>query len=310
MGKESSAPSINVPNPPNFKKSYKQGVNVYLKYLDRFLNREMQMRNRYDPQRIAEQQGLQDRFGPTQYRQMLDALRAIDPTGYALREQTGNAISRDLSAGTHLTDDQQQELEQEVRRSQAARGNTYGQAPVQAESFTKGRYGQQLYQQRLMNSLNFQNAATPESWLQMIPPVSADRSMAYVNPNAGFQGAQYDMQNYQNLLGAATANASGGGGGGNSWMSTIGQIAQIAGPIIGMAFSDKRLKTAIKAVGSIKGTKMYEYEYKGEPGVKRIGPMAQDVEKKNPDAVIKDPASGFRIVDFRKLGLPLPLPVS
>src|SRR5436190_1016362 len=101
------------PPAPNQKQSYLTGVNTYLSTLPRFLQAEMTNRYGYDPQRIAEQQGLQ---------------------------------------------------------------------------------------QQIQNAMNFQNSATPEAWIQGIAPIQADRSMAYVNPNAGFQGQQFALQTYQNQL--------------------------------------------------------------------------------------------------------------
>jgi hypothetical protein len=68
-------------------------------------------------------------------------------------------------------------------------------------------------------------------------------------------------------------------------------------------FSDRRLKKDIKKIGKTNdGQNLYSYKYKGsdEP---QIGLMAQEVEKKRPDAVVTTP-SGFKAVDYDKaLGL-------
>jgi hypothetical protein len=261
---------------------------------------------------------------------MLDALKALDPTGYALREQTGHAISGDLAAGTHLTADQSQDLEQQIRRTQSRTGNAYGQAPVQAEAFGKGMAGLQLYQQRLNNAMQFQNSATPESWASLIPPVNADRQAAYANPDTAFQYLNAVNAAYGAQVQAMLGNAAASSGGSNPWMSALsgamsgastgmmfGPYGAGIGAVIGglggglsSAFSDKRAKTHIKPVGKVKGVKMYEYAYKGKPGVKMIGAMAQDVKKTNPDAVVTDPATGLMKVNYAKLGLPLPTPLS
>lgn len=66
--------------------------------------------------------------------------------------------------------------------------------------------------------------------------------------------------------------------------------------------SDKRVKKNIKPVGELKGHKLYEYDYKGKfaDGRKHIGVMAQEVEKKQPNAVLKG-SDGFRRVDYGSL---------
>lgn len=66
--------------------------------------------------------------------------------------------------------------------------------------------------------------------------------------------------------------------------------------------SDKRLKKGVKHVGELKGHKLYEYEYKNADNGhgKQIGVMAQEVEKRRPDAVSKR-RDGYRQVHYGKL---------
>src|SRR6266404_7955882 len=87
------------PSAPNPAQSYSQGIQIYLRNLPRMLQMEQENRGLYDPQRIAEQQGLQAQFGPTQYAQQLAALHQLDPTGTALRTQLGTRIAGDLNRG-------------------------------------------------------------------------------------------------------------------------------------------------------------------------------------------------------------------
>ena len=67
--------------------------------------------------------------------------------------------------------------------------------------------------------------------------------------------------------------------------------------------SDRALKTDIEKIGTDKGTELpiYAYRYKGDPKSypKAVGPMAQDVEKKYPQAVRK--VAGKRIIDVTKI---------
>lgn len=64
-------------------------------------------------------------------------------------------------------------------------------------------------------------------------------------------------------------------------------------------FSDERLKEGAQRIGEMAdGTPLYRYRYKDDPsGEVHIGPMAQEVEKTSPGAVMDDPASGYKMVD-------------
>lgn len=77
----------------------------------------------------------------------------------------------------------------------------------------------------------------------------------------------------------------------------LGGMFGIAGNFI--KYSDRRLKTDIKKIGKTDdGQAIYQYRYKAGGGM-QLGLMAQEVEKKHPDAVSKD-AFGFRRVDYSK----------
>jgi GH24 family phage-related lysozyme (muramidase) len=63
-------------------------------------------------------------------------------------------------------------------------------------------------------------------------------------------------------------------------------------------FSDKRLKNDVKEIGETHdGQPIYSYKYKGDDRT-QIGLMAQDVEKKHPDAV--GLMGGYKTVDYKK----------
>lgn len=62
--------------------------------------------------------------------------------------------------------------------------------------------------------------------------------------------------------------------------------------------SDRRLKEDIKRVGKTDGgLGVYTYRYKGGDDTVHMGVMAQELEKKNPDAVHR--INGFRAVDYK-----------
>jgi hypothetical protein len=66
----------------------------------------------------------------------------------------------------------------------------------------------------------------------------------------------------------------------------------------GFFSSDERLKTNVKEIGKTNdGQKIYSYKYKGDDRT-QIGLMAQDVEKKHPNAV--GLMGGYKTVDYKK----------
>jgi hypothetical protein len=324
MGKGDKAPSIKLPKQPNLRKSYQQGLNVQLKNLNRMLNREQQARDTYDPKRIEEQQQLQDQFGEKQYQEMLDALNKLDPQFTPARKALGDSVMTDLDAGYGMTPDQEREVEQGVRTAQSSRGNIYGGAAATAESYAKGDRAQALHQERLDNVGKFLSTPSAVEETAKIAPVSPDRSFAYVNPNAGYLGAQFAQQNYTNQLGAAGLQAQSGAGSSTSpWSSILGLVGTAAGAYFGGPVgaqaggalgsglgsyigSDRRLKKDIEKVGkdSRTGLTKYEFSYKRpHPQEPRFeGVMADEVEKKFPAAVARDP-NGFKKVNYAALGM-------
>jgi len=80
-------------------------------------------------------------------------------------------------------------------------------------------------------------------------------------------------------------------------ISSLGSVAS------GIAMSDERLKTKVKDTGlkDESGIALKTFEFKTKPGVRYLGRMAQDVEKKLPDQVLTDPVSGVKAV----VGLPM-----
>ena len=79
-----------------------------------------------------------------------------------------------------------------------------------------------------------------------------------------------------------------------------------AGAKLGAAWigSDRRLKQDIAQVGRDErtGLNLYEFAYKGEPGKRWVGVMADEVREVAPDAVHRG-ADGFDSVDYAALGI-------
>lgn len=93
------------------------------------------------------------------------------------------------------------------------------------------------------------------------------------------------------------------------YQTQVGQQNALMGGLFGLAgsgakaammFSDRRLKSDVRRIGSTKhGLPFYEYTIFGE---KRRGVMADEVARVMPEAVIDHP-SGFKMVDYNMLGL-------
>ncbi|MGL4488502.1 MAG: tail fiber domain-containing protein [Rhizobiaceae bacterium] len=109
----------------------------------------------------------------------------------------------------------------------------------------------------------------------------------YVNSN----NAQIPTTDVAGIIGQSDAQRM------QAYQAKQQQIGGLMGGIASLfALSDKRAKTDIKEVGGL-----YEYRYKGDPkGKKRIGVMAQEVEKIKPKAVRKRP-DGMKEVNYGEL---------
>jgi hypothetical protein len=97
-------------------------------------------------------------------------------------------------------------------------------------------------------------------------------------------------QNYQNKLAAWQSDR-------DRFDKGLGAALSIGAKAI--AYSDRRLKEDVRKVGETEDDiGIYTYRYKSG-GPLRLGLIAQDVEKKRPEAVSRD-TRGYRRVDYRK----------
>ena len=72
---------------------------------------------------------------------------------------------------------------------------------------------------------------------------------------------------------------------------------------MGLTFSDRRIKTDIKRVGTLdNGLPVYLFRYKGHPDEIHMGLMAQDVEEVCPEAVHSN-IHGIKAVDYNLASL-------
>ena len=116
-------------------------------------------------------------------------------------------------------------------------------------------------------------------------------------PQVGVNGVDY-----AGLVNAKFQNDSA------NYQAGLGGLFGLGGMLMKGLFglSDERAKKNIKKVGKLDdGTKIYSYQYKekfgGPKGLFHLGVMAQEVEKKHPRAVRKDPSSGMKMVNYHEL---------
>ncbi len=175
---------------------------------------------------------VQKKYGKDFITQRMEELKAADPTGYEVRQMLGEAAKEDLALGTQLSPEMRNQVEQQERSAQAARGNIYGSAPAAAEAMAVGDAGFRMRQQRLANAASFLSGTTPVSQFGQISgaqggaspfnPVGIQSGLT-LNPNAGAQGQQFAMNTFNQqmnyaanqqpigaqLLGMATGVATG-----------------------------------------------------------------------------------------------------
>jgi hypothetical protein len=210
-----------------------------------------------------------------------------------------------------------QQLQQQ---RQAATGNFLQQAtPLSQQQQSLGQFSQlmdptRMRQQSLgqfygMNAPEMQAYGLAGSYIQpsnsvtgainQIQGVTAPSAMQYVNPNAGYQGVQFGLQNFQNSLASQNQGSSNpwtgalqGAATGAQYGSIGGGYGALGGGLVGAAagafgypqYSDQSEKINVTRTGidTPDGIPVVEYTYQGK---RWRGVIAQEVQKKRPDAV-------------------------
>lgn len=207
----------------------------------------------------------------------LEAMRSAD-------QQTNDArLATIINAG------QEQSRLAGLNQSQASFGNSA--LMDQYNAAMSGRTQQLQERQTLRNQpINEITALVSGSQVSQPNYVNAQVSKIPTTDNAGII-SNYDNQKMQ------------------AWQQNNAQQQSLYGGLMGLAgnalgawrLSDETTKKDKKKVGKLKGHTLYEYKYKDDPaGKKQIGVMAQEVEKKRPDAVKKG-TDGKKRVNYGKL---------
>ena len=184
---------------------------------------------------------------------------------------------------------------------QAAFGNAglaqqlaQAQSGFNAQQAGRNQYMQEAYQQR-NQPINEITSLMSGSQVQSPNWMNTPQSQIPTTDFAGIMNQNFaqQSQNYQ------SAN--------QNWQSLMGGLLGMGGNIAGAGLlrSDRRAKKNVEKIGSVFAydgkLPMYEYEYKdaADGTGKRIGPMAQDVEKLDPDAVSE--IGGVKHIDPRRV---------
>lgn len=138
----------------------------------------------------------------------------------------------------------------------------------------------------------------------------AANSLNAANNITGILGNQGDIRSAGTMAGQNIQNQALSGGsnmlfGGLTGSGMLGGAGLAGGGMAGaglgaLLFSDERLKEDIERVGETDdGIPIYRWKYKGDDQV-HIGPMAQDVEKVKPHAVMTH-KSGYKVLNLEAI---------
>ena len=240
------------------------------------------------------------------------------------RQQTQDALYNRQAA---YLDPQWQQREEQFRTRMANSGITEGNEAWQNAKFDEDRARSFDYGQARDSSIA---GALPEmaflsdtargNRAMTMQELYAERALPLNEFNALRSSSQVDMPQFDGAAGVTMGNTDVSGNmwnayqaqmdrynaqqaGSNNLMSGVFGLgaAALSNPAI-MAFSDERLKENVEQVGRLPGgPNLYEYEMKGDPSdARQVGVMAQEVERTQPDAVVRDP-SGYRKVNYSKV---------
>jgi len=236
-------------------------------------------------------QAAMDQFG----RQLTDTRLGITEKG--LEEQKAG-FNQALQSGQFYNSAQQQDYQQE-----ALRGQFFNQAQQQGLGYAQTRMGAQdaarsqwLAEQYALRNQPLNEIASLMSGSQVSQPnfpktntsQIANTDYAGISNSAfnqNFANYQQSSQNFNQLMGG------------------------IFGAMSGLVASDERVKNVGDKLGTVfaagpggeKPLPVYEYTYKDDPtDTRRVGPMAQDVEKIDPKAV--KTRKGTKYIDMTRMG--------
>ena len=265
-----------------------------------------------------------------------DASQPLQPSN--VLNQLNTIAGDKLNPATfgQLSDQERRDLSQGAFTSLGVGGLTHGNTGLVADLLGRDRYVQQRQQsaealgsmvqglnstqqgqelQRIGMAGNLANQSAANASSSITSPIlqllgfntnlssQASPGSAIENSSALFNPFQ---QIGSNILGFnANANANSSIANANQSSALTSGLLNLGGNIL-QAFSDKRLKKNVRTVGkSPSGIAESEWTYKTDKKRRRFhGATAQAVEKVAPHAVLEDPVSGIKAVDYSKIDVP------
>ena len=226
--------------------------------------------------------------GPAGNAQAMQALQSTP--GYQFSLQQGQNVGKANAAQQGLTGSGNEALalqQQAQGTAQQAYGQYVNQLLPYLNQANQAATGQGLLYSGLGNQLNsaYQNTGNLQ--------YGAGASIGNANANA----ALAPLTAGANILGLGTGILGGlaGSSGAQSALSNIGKgLGSGLSGLFGL--SDRRAKDDVEEIGKLNdGQKVYRFRYKGDSRP-QIGLMAQEVEKRHPEAVAE--IDGVKFVDY------------
>lgn len=208
--------------------------------------------------------------------------------------------ARLMELGRKRLDPVLQQQDEALRARLAGQGIKVGTAAYDREMTTQGQNRNDAYNQLLLQGRGQAFSEAQATRNQPINEITALLSGGQVS-QPQFMGANMPtipttdvagiiQQDYQNKMGAYQQQMA----------ARQGMLGGLFGLGSSLIMSDKRTKENIEPVGKVKGHRLYSYNYKHDPSKSpQIGVMAQDIQKKRPDAVKE--INGIKHVNYGKL---------
>lgn len=226
-----------------------------------------------------------------------------------------------LDAGGALSPQELRAVDQGSRAGFADRGNLMGnqslgtellnrdaavrQRQQQAQQFATGVQGLNMNQADLVGRASQIFGSQFDPFLSVLsrPSNAAASSSGGPASMVGTGGQMFNPTNpYANDVFTQNFNAQQANNAASANASNANTSAYIS--LASMLLSDKRLKTDVKKTGrkTREGIPIKRFSYRTDKAKRTFeGVMAQDVEKVRPDAVIEDPFSRIKAVDYAQL---------